>query len=95
MPGIHSIEVRVDKPCVGVVPFLHQLMPYEEGNLGLPAQRPAVWSMNSSYSGKLRIAVLRRPYLSSFTDFDPLLAEPSVSLRFCCAPEELSWQMWS
>jgi adenosylcobyric acid synthase len=58
--------------------------------LGLPAQRPAVWSMNSSDSRKLRVAVLRLPSLSNFTDFDPLLAEPSVSLRFCCAPEELS-----
>jgi adenosylcobyric acid synthase len=90
MPGIHSIEQRVDKPCLGVVPFLHQLMLDEEDSLGLPAQRPAVWSMNSSDSRDLRIAVLRLPSLSNFTDFDPLLAEPSVSLRFCCTPEELS-----
>jgi hypothetical protein len=29
------------------------------------------------------------PSLSNFTDFDPLLAEPSASLRFCSTPEEL------
>jgi adenosylcobyric acid synthase len=89
MPGIQSIEHRAGKSCLGVVPFLHQLMLDEEDGLGLPAQPPAGWSMNSSASRELRIAVIRLPSLSNFTDFDPLLAESSVSLRFCSAPEEL------
>src|SRR5258708_3035349 len=89
MPGIHSIEQRVGKQCLGIVPFLHQLMLDEEDGLGMPSQRPAGWSTDSSPSRELRIAVVRLPSLSNFTDFDPLLAEPSVSLRFCCTPEEL------
>jgi adenosylcobyric acid synthase len=93
MPGIHSIEVR--KPCVGVVPFLHQLMLDEEDSLGLPAQRPAVWSMNSSISRKLRIAVLLLPSLSNFTDFDPLLAEPPCHYDSAALQKSSAWQMWS
>ena len=89
MPGIRAIEERVGKQCLGVVPFLHELMMDEEDSLGLPSRRPTAWSTNSSASRKLRIAVLRLPSLSNFTDFDPLLAEPSVSLRFCSTPEEL------
>ncbi|MFZ0771798.1 MAG: cobyric acid synthase [Candidatus Sulfotelmatobacter sp.] len=88
-PGVHSIEHRVGKPCLGVVPFLHQLMLDEEDSLGLPLQRPVAWSTDSSASRELRIAVVCLPYLSNFTDFDPLLAEPCVSLRFCRTPEEL------
>jgi len=89
MPGIRAIEERVGKQCLGVVPFLHELRMDEEDSLGLPSRRPTAWSINSSASRKLRIAVLRLPSLSNFTDFDPLLAEPSVSLRFCSTPEEL------
>jgi adenosylcobyric acid synthase len=88
-PGIHAIEQRVGKQCLGVIPFLHQLMLDEEDSLGLPSQRPDAWSNGSSVSRQLRIAVFRLPSLSNFTDFDPLLAEPSASLRFCCTPEEL------
>lgn len=89
MPGIHSLEQRVDKPCLGVVPFLHQLMLDEEDSLGLPSPRSDGWRTNSSASRELRIAVVRLPSLSNFTDFDPLLAESSVSLRFCSTPDEM------
>ena len=89
MPGIHSIEERVGKQCLGVVPFLYGLMLDEEDSLGLPTQRPDAWSIHAPASRELRIAVIRLPSLSNFTDFDPLVAEPSVSLRFCSSPEEL------
>ena len=89
MPGICAIEERVGKPCLGVVPFLHGLMLDEEDSLGLPSHRPDAWSTNSSAFRELRIAVIRFPSLSNFTDFDPLLAEPSVSVRFCSTAEEL------
>ena len=72
MPGIHAIEERVGKPCLGVVPFLHGLMLDEEDSLGLPSHRPDAWSTNSSAFRELRIAVIRLPSLSNFTDFDPL-----------------------
>ncbi|MGA8272469.1 MAG: cobyric acid synthase [Candidatus Sulfotelmatobacter sp.] len=89
-PGIHSIEQRLGKPCLGVIPFLHELMLDEEDSVGLPSQRVVDWSTNSPASRELRIAVICLPSLSNFTDFDPLLAEPSVSLRFFRKLDELA-----
>src|SRR5258708_17715046 len=90
LSGIRSIEQRVGKQCLGIVPFLHQLMLDEEDSLGLPSPEAGVWTPNSSPSRQLRIAVVHLPSLSNFTDFDPLLVEPSVSLRFCWTAEDLT-----
>jgi adenosylcobyric acid synthase len=38
----------------------------------------------------LRVAVIRLPHLSNFTDTDPLAAEPKVLVRFVTRPAELS-----
>jgi adenosylcobyric acid synthase len=89
-PGIDSIEQRIGKRCLGVIPFLHELMLDEEDSVGLPSQRVVDWSANSSNSRELRVAVISLPSLSNFTDFDSLLAEPSVSLSFCREPDELA-----
>src|SRR5271156_1437658 len=35
-PGLRMIEARVQKPCVGVVPYLNSLSLEEEDSLGLP-----------------------------------------------------------
>jgi len=37
-PGVHMIEDRLGKPCLGIVPHLHQLMLDEEDSLGFPPQ---------------------------------------------------------
>jgi adenosylcobyric acid synthase len=38
----------------------------------------------------LRVAIIRFPSISNFTDFDPLIAEPSVDARFCRTAEEVA-----
>jgi adenosylcobyric acid synthase len=40
--------------------------------------------------GVLRVAVVRFPRISNFTDADPLLAEPGVAVRFVTAPAEIA-----
>jgi adenosylcobyric acid synthase len=92
-PGVRMIEDRLDKPCLGVVPYLHQLMIDEEDSLGLPSpssDNSASWPSSSDAERPLRIAVIALPSFSNFTDFDALRAEPSVSLRFCRNREQLS-----
>jgi adenosylcobyric acid synthase len=37
----------------------------------------------------LQVAVVRLPWLSNFTDLDPLAAEPGVTVRFTAAPAEV------
>ncbi|MFT4112592.1 cobyric acid synthase [Silvibacterium sp.] len=90
-PGIRMIEERLGKPCLGVVPHLDGLALEEEDSLGLPAanaEHQARWTI-AGPRRPLRIAIVAFPSLSNFTDFDALLAEPSVAVRFCRKAEEL------
>jgi adenosylcobyric acid synthase len=83
--GIRTMEDRIEKPCLGVVPFLNRLSLDEEDSLGLPASdslQDARWSIATS-DRPLRVAVIAFPSLSNFTDFDALRLEPSVAVRFC------------
>jgi adenosylcobyric acid synthase len=89
-PGVQMIEKRVQRPCLGVVPFLHSLNLEEEDNLGLPIA-VQTWVTNTPLDQlldrPLRVAVIALPSFSNFTDFDSLRAEPSISLVFCHKPE--------
>lgn len=93
-PGVRMIEDRIGKPCLGVVPYLPQLMLDEEDSLGLPSpssDNDFPWPSSSDPTRPLRMAVVALPSFSNFTDFDALRAEPSVSLRFCRTPEQLRY----
>src|SRR5208283_2686855 len=51
-----------------------------------------VWTgavLSSGSSRPLRIGVVAFPHLSNFTDFDPLAAEPFVSLAYIERPDDL------
>jgi len=85
-PGVRMIEDRLGKPCIGVVPHLHNLMLDEEDSLGLPPQNAgddSSWTPVNDPSRPLRIAVIALPSFSNFTDFDALRAEPSISIHLC------------
>jgi adenosylcobyric acid synthase len=60
-PGIRMMEERVQKPCIGVVSYLHSLMLEEEDSLGLPAAMETTWAMEESANRPLRVAVLALP----------------------------------
>jgi adenosylcobyric acid synthase len=92
-PGIRMIEERVQKRCIGVVPYLHSLMLEEEDSLGMPVTTRTQWTLETSPKESLcrplRVAVIALPSFSNFTDFDSLRAEPSVSLLFCRTAEAI------
>ena len=83
-PGNRIIEQKTSIPVVGVVPYLERTgLPEEDG-----------LSLGYGYNGKrqrenIRITVLRLPYISNFTDFDPLLLEPGVSLIYSLRAEDI------
>src|ERR1700733_10141237 len=97
-PGIRMMEDRLEKPCLGVVPYLPHLMLDEEDSLGLPVNDkfgdgpwlPVSEGDRTNKNRPLRVAVIAFPSLSNFTDFDSLRAEASVSLRFCRNDIELT-----
>jgi adenosylcobyric acid synthase len=90
-PGVLTMEARIEKPCLGIVPYLEHLALDEEDSLGLPAfdlLRNDQWSSTGTRR-PLRVAVVACPSLSNFTDFDALQSEPSVAVRFCSIAEHL------
>jgi adenosylcobyric acid synthase len=97
-PGIKMMEDRLQKPCLGVIPYLPHLMLDEEDSLGLPTNaktgdgpwHPVSESDRTIRNRPLRVAVIAFPSLSNFTDFDALRAEASISLRFCRDATELT-----
>jgi adenosylcobyric acid synthase len=89
-PGVRMMEARLDKPCLGVVPYLPSLALEEEDSVGLPPLARSGWPTDATPSRPLRIAVVALPSFSNFTDFDSLRAEPSVDLRFVRSPALLA-----
>ena len=90
-PGIRTMEDRIAKPCLGVVPYLEHLSLDEEDSLGLPAVdalHEDRWSIAGA-SRPLRVVVIAFPSFSNFTDFEALRSEPSLVVRFCRKPEQL------
>jgi len=84
-PGIRMMEERLQKPCLGTLPYIPNLVLEEEDSVGLNGDPRATYSWSSSDAPErpLRIAVVALPSFSNFTDFDALQHEPSVSLSFC------------
>lgn len=89
-PGIRMLEERVGIPCVGVVNYLKGLTLEEEDSVGIAQTHRGAWTSTTGTDRPLRIAVIALPWISNFTDFDALAAEPSVELRFCRSPRDLA-----
>jgi adenosylcobyric acid synthase len=92
-PGVKMIEKRLGLPCVGVVPFIHDLDLDEEDGVALEDRPSAArrWKDPESGSARaLRVGVIALPHMANFTDFDPLALEPAVSLAYLQQPEEMA-----
>lgn len=77
-PALDFIEERTGIPVIGVVPYFKIRIPDEDSvALNEAMEKPSVCS-----SEQLDIAVVRFPYISNFTDFDALLDETDVSVRY-------------
>jgi len=88
-PGLDVVEERTGRPVIGVVPYVADTGLAEEDGVAL--ERIEV-PLNHG-ENQLRIAVLRLPHISNFTDLDALAAESDVSLHYCNDPEQLSADM--
>jgi len=92
-PGVEMIKKRLGLPCVGVVPFLHDLGLDEEDGVALEDRPSATrrWrNLESGPTRALRIGVITLPHMANFTDFDPLAMEPAVSLAYLERPSEMA-----
>ena len=82
-PGNELIEQKTGIPVIGVLPYLKDTGLPEEDGLSLSTER--VFGENLS----VKITVLRIPFISNFTDFDPFIAEPEVSLFYSLRNEDI------
>ncbi|MFL6139256.1 MAG: cobyric acid synthase [Frankiaceae bacterium] len=93
-PGLAKLTALTGRPTYGVVPHVDGLWGDVEDSLALDAldalDAPAVAASAPASADVLRVAVVRLPRISNFTDVDALRAEPGVAVSFVTAPGELA-----
>jgi len=88
-PGLDQLHALTGRPVLGVLPWVDGLWLDVEDSLDLGAERAAP-AVPPGGADVLRVAVVRFPRISNFTDVDALAAEPGVVVRFVTRPEELA-----
>ena len=83
-PAIDFLEKKTGKPVLGVIPFIERLGIDDEDSVSLDDK------VNSDHDGEIKIAVVRTPKISNFTDFDSLAGEVDVNLIYAAKVEELN-----
>ncbi|WP_432479072.1 cobyric acid synthase [Nocardioides sp. GXQ0305] len=76
-PGLHDVARLTHRPVLGVVPWLSGLWLDSEDSLSV-RDRPAP----RRGTRPLRVAVVRLPRISNFTDVDALCLEPGLDVAF-------------
>jgi adenosylcobyric acid synthase len=79
-PGLDRLEELTGRPTLGVLPWVRGLWLDVEDSLALEAPRDGSAPPLGPHG--LEVAVVRLRWMSNFTDFDALAAEPGVSVRF-------------
>ena len=79
-PGAKELEKILGIPVIGIIPHLDVDLPKEDSE--------CFRDTDTKGSGKYKVAVIRLPRISNFTDIDPLAME-DVTIRFVDSPEGL------
>ncbi len=82
-PGLDRLEEITGRRVLGVLPWSPDVWLDSEDALELDSRR-------SSDEGSLRVAVIRLPRISNFTDVDALGIEPGVDVTFIADPRGLA-----
>lgn len=81
LPAVEFLENKTKKPVVGIIPYIEKIGIDDEDSVSLDKK--------ISFSGEIKIAVIRLGKISNFTDFDSLAGESDVSLIYAKNPAEL------
>jgi adenosylcobyric acid synthase len=88
-PGLAMLARVTGRPMLGVLPWTDGLWLDVEDSLGLSTASSA-GALPPVGREVLRVAVVRLPHISNFTDTDPLAAEPGVEVSFVTSPAEVA-----
>jgi adenosylcobyric acid synthase len=83
-PGLRMLHAVTGRPVLGVVPWLPGVWLDSEDALDVAARSAVCVD-----TVPLRVAVVRLPRISNFTDVDALGVEPNVDVRFVDTAEEV------
>jgi adenosylcobyric acid synthase len=94
-PGLEMLTGLTGRPVLGALPMISGLWVDTEDSLGLASRAgsaPAAAGAAPAAADAdiLRVAVVRLPRISNFTDADPLAAEPSVLVSYAETPAEIA-----
>lgn len=87
-PGLRELARLTGRPVLGVVPFLKRTWLDAEDAVATEhahGRRPDAGGPPEA-GRELRVAVIRLPHISNFTDVDALALEPSVRVWFATSP---------
>ncbi|HEY2304563.1 MAG TPA: cobyric acid synthase [Streptosporangiaceae bacterium] len=87
-PGLDRLRELTGRPVLGVLPWTAGLWLDAEDSLSLGTGPDG--TQPGPGGDVLRVAVVRLPWISNFTDTDPLAAEPGVALRFVTSPAQIA-----
>jgi adenosylcobyric acid synthase len=87
--GLTMLRQLTGRPVLGVLPWQEGLWLDAEDSLSLD-NRPPGQDGSTIVDRMLRVAVVRLPRISNFTDMDALAAEPGVLVRFATSPADLA-----
>lgn len=76
--GLDFLEERTGIPVLGVVPWIRDIYIPQEDSVYLEQN----YHYREPVSDELVVSVIKLPYLSNYTDFDPLMYEKGVCLRY-------------
>ncbi|MEA3319462.1 MAG: cobyric acid synthase [Bacillota bacterium] len=83
-PGLKWFEAYTGIPVLGVIPYVSGLHIEAEDSVVLDS-----FSKEKDDTKALDIAVIRFPYISNFTDMDPLFSEEDCHVRYVQKAEDL------
>jgi adenosylcobyric acid synthase len=86
-PGLDQLTRLTGRPVLGVLPWRRGLWLDVEDSLALEGPRDG--ALPPRGPDGLSVAVVRLRWISNFTDFDALAAEPGVAVRFTQAPADV------
>lgn len=87
-PGLAMLEQLTGRRVYGVLPWHPQIWMDSEDTLAVPGERAA--PSGGADTDTRRVAVIRLPRISNFTDVDALRLEPALDVRFVSTPGGLA-----
>ncbi len=80
--GVEIIQKEFGIPVLGVIPYL----PF---NLGFEDSASLMGYTQNTQDAIITVGVIKLPHISNFTDFEPLINDAELELRFISSPLEM------